>query len=119
MEETESQSQEWTNRRDVAIIGDESMTEGFRLAGVHESSTVDASDQGRFDSELARMADLERYSVIIACQRQLTNINPELSKKLNDRVLPIVIGIPDKLGEGGQDDSLRQALKRSLGIQMR
>jgi vacuolar-type H+-ATPase subunit F/Vma7 len=119
MNTIENQASEWDKRQDVAVIGDAPMTLGFRLAGVRDCSIVDGKDQSGFDIELSRMLDVDRYSVLIVKQKQLSKINPVLSKKLENKLLPIVVGIPDKEGGGETSDPLRLMLKRTLGIDMK
>jgi V/A-type H+/Na+-transporting ATPase subunit F len=115
----ESQSPEWSGRQDVAVIGDASMTLGFRLAGVRDYSVVGWQDQTRFDAELSRMLSDGKYSVVIVGQRHLAKISPAISKKIMETLLPIVVAIPDKEGGGQTSDPLRQMLKRTLGVEMR
>jgi V/A-type H+/Na+-transporting ATPase subunit F len=115
----ESQAAEWSGRQDVAVIGDASLTLGFRLAGVREYSVVDGKDQTKFDAELSRMLDSDKYSVLIVGQRQLTKISPSISKKIMETLLPIVVGVPDKEGGGQTSDPMRQMLKRTLGVEMK
>ena len=106
-------------RREVAVIGDYPMTLGFRLAGVKEYSVVEEGDQRRFEAELARMLSSERISVIIAEQDMLANVGEHLRKRLQAELTPIVVGIPDKRGQGETGDAMRQMLKRSLGIEVK
>jgi len=101
----------------VAVLGDESMTLGFRLAGVKEYSQVRRGDHMRFESELERMLGSNRYSVLIVDEEQLSNVSPALKKRIINQMFPLVIGVPDSNGGGQSSDPLREWLTRTLGIE--
>jgi vacuolar-type H+-ATPase subunit F/Vma7 len=118
MEQSDEQ-QGMLRRKDVAVLGDESMTLGFRLAGVGEYAVVDEADQAGYDLALSHMMESDKLAVIIAAQPQLSRISPAISKRMMGQQLPIVIGVPCRAGCADLADPIRQMLKRTLGIEPR
>jgi V/A-type H+/Na+-transporting ATPase subunit F len=104
--------------QEVAVLGDQPLTLGFRLAGVRTYSVVEEADQEGFDRQLSRMLDTGELGIIIVGERHLSKINADLERKMMGRLFPLVVGVPDKQGEGQTSDPLMRMLKRSLGIDL-
>lgn len=108
-----------SDRQDIAVIGEEAMVLGFRLAGVKEYSEIADCDQAKFDSELAKMMSSTTLSIIIADEGMLSNIGQSLKRRVASQTAPLVVGVPSKDGAMETGGELRALLKRALGIEIK
>jgi len=106
-------------RGKIIVIGDEATTLGFRLTGVHKHVLIGDGDQKAFDEAVESALDSSIYSVIIADQGMLLGVGAKLSRRLQDTVVPLVVGIPNKRGAADGEQSLDELMKRVLGIELK
>ena len=91
---------------DIAIIGDEDLVSGMRLAGVSRYFAIEDSENAGEDVRKALTGLLNEPSVgIVAIQEEyLKNVEDLIARiEQEKRTSPVIIGIPSKYGPEYKD----------------
>jgi vacuolar-type H+-ATPase subunit F/Vma7 len=100
----------------TVVIGDDSVTLGFRLAGVSEWYTLEGEDAAQKLSELLKRQDV---GIIIASHSIRKSMDWRLQNAVESSSKPIVVFVPSKIGEEeGTEMSLQELIRRSIGINL-
>ncbi len=98
----------------TVVIGEESLTLGFRLAGVAESYDMEGEEATK---KLAELLKREDVGIIIASNSVRKSMDWKLENAVESSSKPIVVFVPGKRGgEEGSEMSLQELIRRSIGI---
>ena len=98
----------------IAVLGDSSLTTGFKLAGVEK--LYYAQDDEQAQKTLQELMQNPSIGIIIVSEELLENIDWRLKRKVEDAAKPVVIAVPSKKGPMEQGESLAKLIKRALGF---
>jgi vacuolar-type H+-ATPase subunit F/Vma7 len=100
----------------TVVLGDESLTLGFRLAGVSEWYSLEGDQAGDKLRELLKRDDV---GIIIAGSSVRKSMDWRLQNAVEASSKPIVVFVPSK-GEDEQESqmSLKELIRRSIGINL-
>ncbi len=93
-------------KKEIAVIGSEEFTLGFRLAGIKKSYVPE-----NFDDKIAECLEEEELGIIITEERLITESSRKTQNLIETSVDPIVIG----LSEEAESERLQQKIKRAIG----
>lgn len=93
-------------KKEIAVIGSEEFTLGFRLAGIKKSYVPE-----NFDDKIAECLEKEKLGIIITEERLITESSRKTQNLIETSVDPIVIG----LSEEAESERLQQKIKRAIG----
>ncbi len=93
-------------KKEIAVIGSEEFTLGFRLAGIKKSYVPE-----NFDDKIAECLEKEELGIIITEERLITESSRKTQNLIETSVDPIVIG----LSEEAESERLQQKIKRAIG----
>jgi len=93
-------------KKEIAVIGSEEFTLGFRLAGIKKSYVPE-----KFDDKIAECLEEEELGIIITEERLITDSSRKTQNLIETSVDPIVIG----LSEEAESERLQQKIKRAIG----
>ena len=100
----------------TVVIGDESLTLGFRLAGVSEWYTLDGEDAAK---KLGELLKREEIGIIIASSAIRKAMDWRLENAVESSSKPIVVFVPGKIGsDEGSEVSLQELIRKSIGINL-
>ncbi len=100
----------------TVVIGDDSVTLGFRLAGISEFYNVEGEDAAKKLSELLKREDV---GIIIASSSVRKSMDWRLQNAVESSSKPIVVFVPGKKGsDEGSEMSLQELIRRSIGINL-
>lgn len=94
----------------IAIVGDESFTIGFRLAGVRK--IIPAKKEDIQEKIEAAMQDKET-GVLVIDQKDVESLTQRLQEKLRNLSKPVVV--PVSRDDRGSE-TLRALVKRAIGV---
>lgn len=97
---------------ELAVVGDQSFTLGFRLAGVREIHNPESDEE--FDSTVERLLDEEDVGIVVLRQEDMDRLSKTLRRTVRDSIDPIFVTLG---GEGGEED-LREKIKRAIGVDL-
>jgi len=100
----------------TVVIGEESVSLGFRLAGVTEYYSLEGEDAAKKLAELLKREDI---GIIIASNSVRKSMDWKLENAVESSSKPIVVFVPAKVGgEQGSEMSLQELIRRSIGINL-
>jgi vacuolar-type H+-ATPase subunit F/Vma7 len=100
----------------TVVLGDESLTLGFRLAGVPEWYAVEGEEAANKLRELLKRNDV---GIIIAASSLRKSMDWRLQNAVEASSKPIVVFVPGKSGEEEESQmSLKELIRRSIGINL-
>lgn len=99
----------------IVVIGDAVMTTGFRLAGVTDTHTVEDAD---VEKTLRSQMNREDAGLIIISDRNYETLSWKLKKHIEATAKPVVVPVPDRHGSVAQEESLRELVKRAMGLDL-
>lgn len=94
----------------IGVIGDESFTLGFRLAGIDRARQPEEDAYAR---DLEAMLEDPDLGILICHADDLQDLPRSTQEKLEETVDPVVI----RVGEEGHGD-LRERVKQAIGIDL-
>jgi V/A-type H+-transporting ATPase subunit F len=97
----------------LLVIGDEPLAIGFRLAGVENVIQASKDD---FQRKLEAALENKEFGVIVVNELMFNTIDWKLRKRIETNPYPIIIKIPDISGSSEEGESIRELVKRALGI---
>jgi vacuolar-type H+-ATPase subunit F/Vma7 len=102
-------------REKIIVLGDSTLVNGFRLAGVTEHYTLEGAEA---EQKLAELMGSSSAGVIIVTEKLMEEIDWRLKKKIEAAAKPIVVAVPSMSGPMSQAESLRELVKRALGFDL-
>jgi vacuolar-type H+-ATPase subunit F/Vma7 len=100
----------------TVVIGEQSVTLGFRLAGVTEWYDAEGENAAKKLSELLKREDI---GIIIASGSIRKALDWRTQSAVEASSKPIVVFVPDKAGgEEESQMSLQELIRRSIGINL-
>ena len=100
----------------TVVIGESSVTLGFRLAGVSEWYDLEGEQGARKLSELLKRQDV---GIIVASSSLRKALDWKLESEIEASSKPIVVFVPNKAGaEEGEETSLQELIRKSIGINL-
>lgn len=105
----------------VAVMGDRHTVQTFSLAGVKENYTADNLDKlSEMEDEFDRFTSDENISIIFMTERTASAIAQKIRYHAELKSLyPLIITIPDVLGESEGEDRLKKLIRRAVGVDIR
>ncbi len=99
----------------IAMVGNELLKVGFKLAGVNDSYI--AKDSARSESIMKDLLGRGDIGIIIMSSQVKKQIHDRrLVEQIESSILPLVIEVPEP-GEGvAEEDTLRNLIIRAIGI---
>ena len=97
---------EQETKKEIAVIGSEEFTLGFKLAGVKKSFVPDD-----FDEKIGELLEREDLGIIVAEENMISKASKKTRSMIDGSVDPIVIG----LSEEAESERLQQKIKRAIG----
>jgi V/A-type H+-transporting ATPase subunit F len=96
---------------EIAVVGSQQFTLGFRLAGVRRIWTAD----GPADLARAVMAarDDADVSILVMATDDVTRLDGRLRYELVRSVKPTLVAVGEE-----EDDSLREKIKQAIGVDL-
>jgi len=95
---------------EIAVLGSESFTLGFRLAGIRKVILTEGKD---YLSLLKTALDDREIGILIVNEEDIVSLPESWRNTLSDSVRPVVISV----GKTGEED-IRQRIKRAIGIDL-
>ena len=100
---------------EIAVVGSQTFTTGFRLAGVRRFEEVDpAADSETLDAAVEDVLAAESVGIVIMYDGDLDRLSRAVREQVETSVDPTVVTI----GGGGGASGLRQNIKRAIGIDL-
>jgi vacuolar-type H+-ATPase subunit F/Vma7 len=100
----------------TVVIGEESLTLGFRLAGVSEWYSLEGVQAASKLGELLKRNDV---GIIIASNAVRKSLDWRLENAIEASSKPIVVFVPSRKGGGEESEmSLQELIRRSIGINL-
>lgn len=96
---------------DIAVIGSESFTLGFRLAGIRRIWNVEGDEQLE-RAVLEARAD-EEVSILVMETDDVARLESRLRYEMVSSVKPTLVVVGEE-----EDDSLRQKIKQAVGVDL-
>ena len=98
----------------IVVIGNEQVTLGFKLSGVHSYTIADAGEAEALLKDLLQDGEV---GLIILGSGIVSQIKDrKLLDVISSSILPMVIEIPALGAERKEDDLLRNLIMRAIGI---
>lgn len=97
------------------VIGDEDTVLGFSLAGA-EGIVVHDADSAR--RALAESMERQDLGIIIITERIATLIRSEVDAHFYQKVSPLIVEIPDRLGPIEDRISIKEVIQTAVGVRM-
>jgi|MGYP002760772629 V/A-type H+-transporting ATPase subunit F len=100
---------------EIAVVGSQTFTTGFRLAGVRRFAEVapDAASE-TLDAAVEDVLSEETVGIVIMHAADLDRLSRSVRERVETSVDPTVVTI----GGGGGASGLRQNIKRAIGIDL-
>lgn len=110
-----------TRRLGVAVIGDEDLVSGMRLAGVGRCHVVKDERQGEGEIREALRALLEEpdIAIIVIAEEHAAVVEEELAQlRESRRLVPVVLPVPSRRGTrfGDARTYYRQYIRKFIGF---
>ncbi|MFH0927187.1 MAG: V-type ATP synthase subunit F [Candidatus Micrarchaeota archaeon] len=98
----------------IAVLGDSSLTTGFKLAGVEKLYYAGQNSQA--EETLIKLMENPQIGIIIISEELLEGMDWRIKRRVEDAAKPVVISVPSKNGPMEQGESLAKLVKRALGF---
>jgi len=93
-------------KKEIAVVGDEKFTLGFRLAGIQKTYTPSNNDE-----KLEELLETPELGIIITEERIIQETSKKIRQRIEASVDPVVIG----LSEQAESERLQQKIKAAIG----
>ena len=109
----------------IAVIGDEDLVNGFRLAGINKLYTIGDKEQNINEtvrSALSKFISEPSIGIIIVLENYMDFVRDIITQRKKDRkIIPLIIDVPPKSGSKYEDISgyYEQVIKESIGFDVR
>ncbi|MBS1263460.1 MAG: V-type ATP synthase subunit F [Methanonatronarchaeales archaeon] len=98
--------------REIAVIGDEGFTLGFRLVGVREVYTP--SDGEEFEETVEMLSRDEDVGIVVVHGDDVKGLSKNARRTVRDSIDPIFVQLSEERGE----EDLREKIKRAIGVDL-
>ena len=103
-------------KREIAVVGDNSLCTGFRLAGIQRFFPAGQRDAERI---IVDLMNGDGIGLIIVGEKIFSGLGFRVKNLVEKKARPVVIAVPEKTGETfGEEDSLKAMVKRAIGIEL-
>ncbi|MFH1255809.1 MAG: V-type ATP synthase subunit F [Candidatus Diapherotrites archaeon] len=101
----------------VAVIGDEAMCTGFKMAGIEKCFELEGAQA---ENKLREFVEGKNANIVIVDEKILFDADWRLRKRIEISARPVVVAIPGKRGPVKEKEaaSLRELVKRALGFDL-
>ena len=101
----------------IGVVGDSTTVRGFRLAGVKDAHEADERRAAELLRELFKREDM---GLIIISEKIADKIREDIEKLAEERLVPVVVEIPDKRGAIERKvDPIKELVKRAVGVEIK
>jgi len=94
---------------EIAVIGSEEFTLGFRLAGIR---CVFVASPTNYQEKMLEAISQPNIGILAVDAKDLDNLTPAFKHKVMESIQPVVVAV------GGTDDDLREKVKRVIGVDL-
>ncbi len=104
-----------SSSREIAVVGSPDFTTGFRLAGVRRFENVsDDEKDEQLDDAVEAVLDDEGVGIVVMHDEDTDLLSRTVRERVDTSVEPVVV----TLGGGASSGTLRQQIKRAIGIDL-
>ncbi|MBI5553379.1 MAG: hypothetical protein HY917_01425 [Candidatus Diapherotrites archaeon] len=100
---------------ELAVIGDDALCTGFRLAGVRQAFSDQEVNPSQKLEELLKMDSL---GIIVVSEKIFSEMDWRVRKTIWRTAKPVVIAVPDKSGPAADVESLKELVRKALGFEL-
>jgi vacuolar-type H+-ATPase subunit F/Vma7 len=97
----------------VAIIGDDTLAQGFKLAGIEDFFIV---PDEQVEAKVNELLSNPSYGILIVSERLVEGFDWRLKKKIEASAKPVLIAVPERKGAVEQSESINKLIKRAIGF---
>lgn len=94
------------SKKDVAVIGSDEFTLGFRLIGVQESY-----GKQNYRQDIQELIQREDIGIVVAEESDLEELPDRVKRDVRNSVDPVVV----TLSESAEDENLQKQIKQVIG----
>lgn len=94
---------------EIAVIGSEEFTLGFRLAGIRRVFVANADN---YQDQMLEAMSQPTIGILAVDARDLANLNHIVRHRVMDSIQPVVVPV------GGDESDLREKVKRAIGVDL-
>ena len=94
---------------DIAVIGSDEFTLGFRLAGIRN---VFVANSENYQEKMLEAMSQPSIGILAVDARDLDNLSFAVRNKVMDSIQPVVVPV------GGTESDLREKVKRVIGVDL-
>ncbi len=99
----------------VAVMGKNYFTDGFLLAGVHDTFTTDEQNE---EEVLNKLLDEKQYALIFVTEGTFKRLSWRTKQRIESITYPLVVPLPSLRGPDEEEQDLRMMVKRALGFDL-
>jgi V/A-type H+-transporting ATPase subunit F len=101
--------------QEIAVVGSQEFTTGFRLAGVRRFADVaDDEKDDELDGAVRDLLTDEEVGIVVMHDGDLDHLSRDVRQDVETSVEPVVV----TLGGGAASGGLREQIKRAIGIDL-
>ena len=101
--------------QEIAVVGSPEFTTGFRLAGVRKFASVPEERKAEdLDEAVSETLADEGVGIVVMYDEDLSYLSRDVRQDVETSVEPVVV----TLGGGAGSSSLREQIKRAIGIDL-
>lgn len=93
-------------KQHIAVIGDEELTLGFKLAGIQKTFTSE-----NYKEKIQELIDRDDIGILIAEQKDLEELPERIRNTVEESVDPVVVA----LSEEGATSQINDKIKKVIG----
>lgn len=97
------------DKKSIAVIGDDELTLGFRLAGVQKVFNKD-----NYQEKIQDLINRDDLGIVLVEQSDLEQLSGRLRNTVEESVDPVVVA----LSEEGEATGLNEKIKRVIGVDL-
>ncbi len=94
---------------DIAVIGSDEFTLGFRLAGIRR---VFVANSENYQEKILEALSQSTIGILAVDAKDLDNLSFQVRNKVMDSIQPVVVPV------GGDESDLREKVKRVIGVDL-
>ncbi|VVB60889.1 V-type ATP synthase subunit F [uncultured archaeon] len=94
---------------EIAVIGDDDFTLGFKLAGVKKSFDIKKTG-------IREAIANKDIGILIANDKDVQALPPHMQEQVRNSVSPVAVVISE---DGGAEENLRKLIKKSIGVDLK
>jgi len=98
--------------KELAVVGDEGFTLGFRLAGVRE---VFNPAEGEYADRIESLTERDDIGIVVVHEDDVQKLPKTTRMTVRDSIEPIFVQLSE---EGGKEEDLREKIKRAIGVDL-